>query len=111
MKVTITARKFKARDTLKEYIEGEVDSLTKYYDDILDVEVILSFQNSLNSVKQAEILVKVPGQNLTAKEESDEFEKSVKSAVEKISRQLQKLKEKRISHASIPKIERLTDQS
>ena len=98
MKVTITARKFKARDTLKEFIEGEIESLTKNNDDILDVEVVLSFQNALNSVKQAELLVKVPGQTLTAKDESDEFEKSVKIAIEKVIRQLQKLKDKRINH-------------
>jgi ribosomal subunit interface protein len=95
MKVKITARKFKARDALKDYIQGELEALTKISDDILDIEVILSYQNNKDSVKIAEIILKVPGQTLTMVEESEEFEISVKSAVNKLVRQLQKIKEKK----------------
>lgn len=95
MNITITARKFKARDNLKEFITGEVNSLEKYFDNILDADIILSYQNSHDSLKCAEIVVQVPGQTLTAKEESSEFTKSVTAAVEKLSRQLEKIKTKR----------------
>jgi len=97
MNITITARKFKAHDTLKSFINGEVNSLEKFYDDILDVDVILSFQNSKDSIKTAEIVIKVPGQILTATEETDDFKKSVSAAIQKLSRQLKKLKTKRTS--------------
>ena len=97
MNISITARKFKAHDTLKNFINGEVNSLEKFYDDILDVDVILSFQNSKDSLKSAEIVIKVPGQTLTATEESEDFKKSVSAAIEKLSRQLKKLKTKRTS--------------
>jgi putative sigma-54 modulation protein len=95
MNIAITARKFKAHDTLKNFITGEVSSLEKFYDDILDVDVILSFHNSKDSLKSAEIIIKVPGQTLTATEETDDFKKSVNAAIEKLSRQLKKLKTKR----------------
>ncbi len=95
MKVNITARKFKAHSTLKDFINSEVASLSKFNDEILDVNVILSFQNSSNSVKTAEIILKVPGQILTATESSDDFKKSISSVVQKLSRQLEKLKSKR----------------
>ncbi len=95
MNITITARKFKAHDTLKEYINDEVASLEKYYDEILDVDIILSYQNSKESIKTAEIILQVPGQTLTATDKSDDFKKSVGLTVEKISRQLEKLKTKR----------------
>ena len=98
MKVNITARKFKARDVLKEYIQGQLEELSIFSDDILDIEVILSFQNTKDSIKTAEILIKVPGQVFTAKEDSDEFEKSVKIAVGKLMRQMQKYKEKKAQH-------------
>ncbi len=97
MNITITARKFKAHNTLKDFINAEVNSLEKFYDDILDVDVILSFLNSKDSIKSAEIIIKVPGQTLTAAEESDDFKKSVNAAIEKLSRQLKKLKTKRTS--------------
>ncbi|MGA7723390.1 MAG: ribosome-associated translation inhibitor RaiA [Ignavibacteriaceae bacterium] len=95
MNVSITARKFKAHSTLKEFINSELESLTKYNDSILDIDVILSFQNTNNSIKTAEIIVKVPGQILTATESTDDFNKAIVATVEKLSRQLQKLKTKR----------------
>jgi putative sigma-54 modulation protein len=95
MKVKITARKFKARDALKDYIQNELEALSKFSDDILDVEVILSYQNNKDSVKIAEIIIQVPGQTLTIMEESEEFEISIKAAVNKLIRQLQKIKEKK----------------
>ena len=95
MNIIITSRKFKARDILKDFITEEVKSLEKYNDRILSADVILSYQNSRDSIKIAEIIVQVPGQTLTATEESDEYKKAVSLAVEKLSRQLTKLKSKK----------------
>jgi putative sigma-54 modulation protein len=95
MNISITARKFKAHPTLKEYINLEVSSLTRFNESILSAEVILSFQNNKDSIKTAEIIMHVPGQILTAIEHSDDFKKSVGASIEKITRQLQKLKTKR----------------
>jgi putative sigma-54 modulation protein len=95
MNILITARKFKARPGLKDFISSEVSTLKKYNDDILSADVKLSYLNSKDSIKSAEIILHVPGQTLNATEESDDFEKSVSRAVEKLSRQLKKLKTKR----------------
>jgi len=97
MNITITARKFKARETLKDHVNAEVKSLLKFNDDILDADVILSYQNSHDSIKKAEISLHIPGQTLVAAEESDEFTKSVTAATDKLSRQLKTLKSKRKS--------------
>lgn len=97
MNLTITARKFKARENLKETIRNEVEKLNKFSDNILDVEVILSFQNSQDSIKIAEIIVNIPGHTLKSVEESNEFETSVHKANEKIISQLKKIKSKKIA--------------
>jgi len=97
MNILITARKFKARPGLKDFISSAVSTLKKYNDDILSADVKLSYLNSKDSIKNAEIILHVPGQTLNATEESDDFEKSVSRAVEKLSRQLKKLKTKRTS--------------
>jgi len=96
MNILITARKFKARQTLKDFISSEVSGLIKYNDDILSADVKLSFLNSKDSIKSAEIILQVPGQTLRATEDSDEFEKSISSAVGKLARQLKKLKTRRV---------------
>jgi ribosome hibernation promoting factor len=95
MNITITARKFKARETLKDFIKQEVNSLNKFNDDILSADIILSFQNVKDSIKSSEITLHVPGQTFVATENSDEFEKSISASVQKLSRQLKKLKSKR----------------
>jgi putative sigma-54 modulation protein len=99
MNIIITARKFKARETLKDYIKDEVKSLLKFNDDIISADVILSFQNSHESIKKAEITLHIPGQTLVAAEETDEFTKSVNVATNKLLRQLKTLKSKRKSRA------------
>lgn len=99
MNITITARKFKAHDSLKDFINDELNSLKKINDDILDVDVILSYQNNRENIKSAELVVMVPGQTLNATESSDDFKKSISASVEKILRQLQKLKTKRTARA------------
>jgi putative sigma-54 modulation protein len=95
MNITITARKFKARESLKTFISDEVNSLLKYNDDILDIDVILSYQNSKDSIKVAEITLRIPGQSLNATDFSDDFNKSVSSTVAKLIRQLKTIKSKR----------------
>lgn len=95
MNISITARRFKAHETLKDFIRDELSSLNKYSEDILNVEVILSYVNSKESIKTAEINLAIPGYTITAKEDSDDFKKSVSAASEKISRQLKKVKTKR----------------
>ncbi len=92
MNISITARRFKAHETLKDFIIDELSSLNKYSEDILNAEVILSYVNSKDSIKTAEINLSVPGHIITAKEDSDDFKKSVSAASEKVSRQLKKIK-------------------
>ncbi|HEY6906596.1 MAG TPA: ribosome-associated translation inhibitor RaiA [Ignavibacteriaceae bacterium] len=95
MNISITARRFKAHETLKDFIRDELSSLNKFSEDILNVEVILSYVNSKESIKTAEINLAIPGHTITAKEDSDDFKKSVSAASEKIGRQLKKVKTKR----------------
>ncbi len=92
MNISITARRFKAHETLKDFIRDELSSLNKYSEDILNAEVILSYVNSKESIKTAEINLSIPGHIITAREDSDDFKKSVSAASEKVTRQLKKIK-------------------
>ncbi len=96
MNVKITSRKFRAKDSLKEFINKKVSSLEKFHDEILDIDVILSYTHQKDSIKNAEIILKVPGKILTGSEESEDFNKSVDIAVKNLERQLKKLKTKMI---------------
>ena len=96
MNIQITSRKFRAKNSLKDFIREEVKGLEKYNDQINQVEVILSFTHLKDSIKTAEINLTVPKKVITVTSDSEEFEKSVTLSVEKIRKQLRKLKTKRL---------------
>ena len=97
MNIKITSRKFKAKDSLKELINKEVKSLEKFHDGIQDVHVVLSYIHDKDSIKTAEVSVKITGKILNVSEDSEEFSKSATIALDKLKRQLIKEKSKRIS--------------
>jgi len=101
MNIQITSRKFRAKDSLKDFIEAEIKSLAKYNDDIVDVNVVLSFTHVKDSIKTAEVVIQIPGKTISVEESSDEFEKSIVNAVEKIAVQLKKIKTKRIAKKKV----------
>ena len=91
MRITITARHSKASDKLKEFAEKEVRRLKKYYDGIIDCEIILDYVK-INQI--AEINIGVYGTVLNSVVQSDDIYKSIDEAVTKLERQLEKYKEK-----------------
>lgn len=94
MKINITSRHFKANESLQQYIKGKIEDLEKYDETIIHADVILSFEDASNNVQRCEVILKLRDQILTAKDDSDDFNKSVDSAIEKIEAQLHKYKDK-----------------
>jgi len=92
MRINITARRFKLSDELKDYAENEVMRLKKYYDEIIDTEVILAWEKN---DRLAEINVGLNGTKLSAHDRSEDLHKSITLAVDKLERQIQKYKGRR----------------
>ncbi len=97
MNIKITSRKFKAKDSLKDYITDALKALGKFNDQILDASVVLSYTHATDSIKTAEIILNIPGSKITVTHSSEEFEKSVSAAITKAAKQLTKIKTKRIA--------------
>lgn len=49
IKTNITSRHFKSHETLNEMIQNGIDNLSKYNEDILYADVILSFEKQLTA--------------------------------------------------------------
>lgn len=94
MKINITSRHFKANESLQQYIKSKIEDLGKYDETIIHVDVILSFEDASNNVQRCEVILKLRDKILTAKEDSEDFNKSVDMAMEKIEAQIQKYKDK-----------------
>jgi putative sigma-54 modulation protein len=91
MNLKITARHFKLQDDLKAYVEEKVQKLNKYYDNILDIDLVLGWEK-LN--RYAELRINVYNKQIVIKEVSDEIRKSFDVALNRAERQLKKYKDK-----------------
>ncbi len=106
MRLNITARHFNASDRLKAYTEKEVRRLKRYYDGILDCDVILDYEKQS---QVAEIVLHVYGSKLTVREKSEDMYKSINLAVDKLERQLKKYKGKLRSFDAVKARDVLTE--
>lgn len=98
MEVRIQSIHFDATEQLLSFIQKKALKLEKYYDEIEAVEVVLSLVKPETAInKEAGIKVVVPGLDLYAKKVSNTFEESVDEALEALSKQLMKHKEKQRS--------------
>lgn len=91
MRIIFTARHGKASDKLREFAEKEVRRLKKYYDGIIDCEIVLDY---VKLQQIADIKITVYGRVLNAAVRSEDIYKSIDDAVSKLERQLIKYKEK-----------------
>lgn len=95
MKVKIQSIHFNADRKLLDFIEGKVDKLGHFYDNIIGSEVFLRLdKNSNTENKIAEIKLHIPGNDLFVKKQCKSFEEATDTAVETLTRQLKKHKEK-----------------
>ena len=94
MDIKFTARHFKPTENLRDYAQDAVRKLERIYDGSVKSEIILSFERTRNSLKVAEIHLTVYGTLLKAVQKSDDYQKSVDTAVAKLERQLVKYKGK-----------------
>jgi len=91
MNISTTSRHYKLPDALRDYAEGKVQNLKKYFDHIVNARLIFTLEKYRHKV---EITLHVNGKDFVGIEESDDMYVSVDRSVEKLERQLKKHKEK-----------------
>lgn len=94
MKITFTARHFEASPNLQKYSKETVGKLEQFYDRIQSCDIVLQPVPSSTTPQQVEIILKVPKKILKVTESSANYEQAIHDAVENLSRQLKRYKEK-----------------
>jgi putative sigma-54 modulation protein len=92
MNLTITARHFKAKDSLKELIHEKIEKLTRFQDDIIDCEVIMSEEHESHI---AEIKLHLNHKVIVVTEKSENMYKSIELISDRLERQLRRQREKK----------------
>ena len=97
MNIQFTARHFEASPALKHHCEDSVTKLQQFFDRIVSCSIVLEPSADNDNPQKAEIVLQIPNKVLTASEKAPKYEQAVLAAVENLSRQLKRYKEKKFS--------------
>lgn len=92
MKISIAGRHVELNDTLRDYALSKVESLQRYHDGIISVDINLELEKNRNIVDIVAHLVR--RKVAKASEESNDMYASIDLAVDKLKRQLRRHKGK-----------------
>ena len=95
MTVHIVARHVKLTKGLKDFIQGRVDKLQHYFDNIIWAQVVLTVEKKAQS---AEIVLHAARQTFSASAKTTDMYSSVDMAAEKIDKQVKKYKDRMKDH-------------
>lgn len=91
MNITTTARHYDLTPALKDYAEEKVQNLKKYFDHIVNANLIFSLEKYRHRV---EITLHVNGKDFVSVEESEDMYASVDRSVDKLESQLRRHKDR-----------------
>ena len=92
MQVSVTGRHIEVTNSMRRYAEDKASKLTRFYDRIERVDVILGAESTKHRV---EIVVRADhGNTFVAQVDAGDFYEAVDLVVDKLERQLTKHKEK-----------------
>jgi len=91
MDLTVTGRQVEVSAPMREYVKTKLDKLTKHFDHVLDVKVILSVEKLL---QHAEGTLNVAGKTLHAEASGQDAYAAIDALADKLDGQIRKHKER-----------------
>lgn len=95
MNLQISGHHLEVTPAIRDYVTGKLERVTRHFDNVIDVNVILSVEK----LKQkAEVTVHLPGKDIFVEETGEDLYAAVDNLVDKLDRQVQKYKQKLQDH-------------
>ena len=96
MKIQVKTRHMESSDAITQYVEDKCPKLTRYYDGVNSIEVILDHEADHSTV---EVVVHAsPRQTFVAKVNDDDMYACIDHCIDKVAQQLRKYKDKIRNH-------------
>ncbi len=96
MNTRFTARHFNASDQLQQHAIASAEKLQKFYDGIIDCEIVLQPNKDPELPQLAEFNIRVAKDHLKASEAAPTYEQAIGKVVDNMKRQLLKYKNKKV---------------
>jgi putative sigma-54 modulation protein len=97
MNLNVTGHHLEITPAIREYLDTKLERLTRHFDHVIDISVILSVERMQRRV---EATVHVRGRELFAESEDPDMYAAIDILIDKLDRQILKHKEKRTSGRS-----------
>ena len=96
MNLTISGHHLEVTPALRSYVTGKLDRITRHFDQMVDVKVLLTVENQTEKDKRqrAECRIGVKGNDLFAESSHEDLYAAVDELADKLDRQVAKHKEK-----------------
>lgn len=95
MQINITGHHLELTASLRNYVESKLEKLERHFDQVVDVNVILSVEKLRH---KAEATVHLSGTNVFAEDTQEDMYAAIDGLIDKLDRQVKKYKEKLTNH-------------
>jgi len=95
MNLQVSGHHLDITPALHDYVTGKLERITRHFDNVIDVNVILSV-DKLN--QKAEVTVHLAGKDVYVESVDEDLYAAVDGLVDKLERQVQKYKQKLQDH-------------
>ena len=100
MNLTISGHHLEVTPALRSYETGKLDRITRHFDQVVDVKVLLSIENQTEKERRqkAECNIHVKGNDMFAESAHEDLYAAVDDLVDKLDRQVVRHKDKLQKH-------------
>jgi putative sigma-54 modulation protein len=100
MNLTISGHHLEVTPALRSYVTGKLDRITRHFDQVVDVKVLLTVvkQKEKEKRQRAECNIHVKGNDLFAESSHQDLYAAVDDLVDKLDRQVVKHKNRILDH-------------
>lgn len=95
MQVSITGHHVEITPPLRDYVESKLSRIERHFEQMIDIHVVL---NVMKLDHKAEATIHVAGKSLHADASANDMYAAIDGLVDKLDRQVKKLKEKRTDY-------------
>lgn len=92
MNLQVTGHHLEVTPSLREYLTSKLDRLTRHFDHVIDVSVILSTERENRRIEAS---IHLSGKDLFAESQDTDMYAAIDALIDKLDRQIVKHKEKR----------------
>jgi putative sigma-54 modulation protein len=112
MNLTISGHHVDVTPAIREYVETKLERVTRHFDQIVDISVILCVENTRekDARQRAEINLRVAGKTVNAECTAQDLYAAIDMLIDKLDRQVLKHKNKVQDHNN-EAVKRMTDNT